>query len=157
MRKTVLAAVAASAVTGAAAGSLVQLAAAQQTPPASPAMENPVAPEPRPGMLGRELMLEHRGWMHRMHGMMPGMRGGPFAEHGPLALFYETADKQLTSADVQKIAEAILLRHGNHSWKVTNVADAPDNTVGFAYAAPDGTVIARFSMDRRTGHLTRLG
>ncbi len=32
---------------------------------------------------------------------------------------------------------------------------APDGQIGFAYAAPDNTVIARFSIDTKTGRLTR--
>ena len=55
--------------------------------------------------------------------------------------------ERLSPADVQKIAEALLLWNGNHVWKVTDVAERPDNTVGFSYAAGDGTVIARFSVD----------
>lgn len=155
MRKVIFAAIAASAISGALAGSLVQLASAEQSPPAAPVSEGQFT-GPRPGMMGRELMLEHRGWMHQMHGMMPGMMGR-FMGHGPFTLFYEAADRQLSAADVQKIAEAILLRHGNHTWKVTDVSEGPENSVGFAYAAPDGTLIARFTMDRRTGRIIRVG
>ena len=47
--------------------------------------------------------------------------------------------------------------NGNRTWKVTDVADGPDNTVGFAFATQDGSVIARFSMDRKTGRVQRAG
>jgi hypothetical protein len=72
-------------------------------------------------------------------------------------LFYPQPDKKLSAADVQKIAEAILLRHGNHTWKVTNVAQNQDDTVSFAFATQSGDVIARFAMDIHTGRLRRLG
>jgi len=154
VRKTIIAAVAASAITGAVAGSMVQLAAAQQTPPAGPPTEQPGMMEHQ-GMMGRPGMMEHPGWMRWMQWrhMHEGRAGGLRA----FALFYRPADRQLTAGDVQKIAEALLLWHGNHSWKVADVAENPDNTVGFAYAAPDGTVIAKFTIDRKTGHIARVG
>ncbi len=146
MRKTILAAIAAAAITGAAAGSMIQLAAAQpQTPP------NPPMPAAPGGM------MHGPGMMHRMHEMMRmrGMHRAPFAP-GTFALFYKQGDRHLTAADAQKIAEAILLWHGNHAWKVADVVENPD-TVGFAYAAPDGTVIAKFTIDRKNGHIARVG
>lgn len=76
---------------------------------------------------------------------------------GTFALFYRQADKQLTTADVSTIAQAILLWHGNHIWKVANVGPGPDGTIQWAYTAPDGTVIARFDMDPHTGYITRIG
>lgn len=147
MRKTIIAVIVASAITGAAAGSMVQLAAAQDNSPAL----SPGAPS---GEMGRHPdWMPHPGWMrwlrHRHEGQFDGPR--------PFALFYRPADRQLTAADVQKIAEAFLLWHGNHTWKVTDVAENPDNTVGFVYAAPDGTPIAKFTIDRKTGHFTRVG
>jgi hypothetical protein len=160
MRKTILAAIAASALTGAAAGSFVQLASAQQTPSGPPAaapsgetMEQNPGPGWRRGMHWRQRMRE----MGMREPGMGEMRHGRFAGHGTFALFYQQADRQLSAADVQKIAEAFLLWHGNHSWKVVDVAESPDNTVGFGYAASDGTVIAKFAMDRKTGRITRVG
>jgi hypothetical protein len=152
MRKTIIAAVAASAITGAAAGSMVRLAAAQQNPPAE---QVPVEPGPQAGEFGHHGMMGRMGgmwarmhWMHRMH--------GGFAGPGTFALLYRPADRQLSAGDVQKIAEAFLIWNGNHTWKVADVADSADS-VGFAYAAPDGTVIAKFSMDKKTGHVIRVG
>jgi hypothetical protein len=92
----------------------------------------------------------------------PGwMRGGP---HRPMwhraamfGLFFRPADKQLTPADVQKIAEAFLLWQGNRDWKVTQVTAGPDGKIGFAFATSDGGVIARFTMDGKTGRLARVG
>ena len=66
-------------------------------------------------------------------------------------------DLSRVPADVQKIAEAVLLWNGNRTWKVTEVAEAPDNTVAFAFATQDGSVVARFKMDRKTGRVTRTG
>lgn len=155
MRATIIAAVVASAITGAAAGSMVQLAAAQQTPPGQETMP----PGLPPGGMGHHGLMERMrgmwgpGGMHGMH-RMGGMHG--FAEPGTFALLYRPADRELNAADVQKIAEAFLLWHGNHTWKVADVADNADS-VGFAYTAPDGTVIAKFSMEKKTGHITRVG
>ena len=74
------------------------------------------------------------------------------------SLFARTEDKELTASDVQKIAEALLLWHGNHTWKVIHVAANPkDNTVNFAFGAADGTLIAQFAMDTKTGRLHRIG
>lgn len=156
MRKTIIAAVAVSVITGAAAGSMVRLAAAQQNPPAEQETMQPGQP---PGGFGHHGMMGRMGgmwgagrmhWMHRMGGMHQ------FADPGAFALLYRSPDRQLTAPDVQKIAEAFLLWHGNHAWKVADVADNADS-VGFAYAAPDGTAIAKFSMDKKTGHVTRVG
>ena len=73
------------------------------------------------------------------------------------ALVYRQADRQLTTADVQKIAEAFLLWNGNHTWKVTNVAATPDGPIGFNLATPDGSVVAKFTMDPHTGKVARAG
>jgi hypothetical protein len=137
MRKTILATtVALSAVLGA-TGMMIGGAGAQPAPPPGPG----AAPSPP----------AHSGQMHghHMHGMGPG--GGPFA------LIYRPEDRQLTPAEVQKVAEAVLLWNGNRTWKVTDVAEAPDNAVGFAFATQDGSVVARFKMDRKTGRVTRTG
>jgi hypothetical protein len=78
-------------------------------------------------------------------------------EPGTFALFARTADRQLTTSDVQTIAQALLLWHGNHTWKVIDVAPAGADQIDFAYAAPDNTVIARFSINIHTGRFTRSG
>jgi hypothetical protein len=72
-------------------------------------------------------------------------------------LFYPIADKNLSVADVQTLAQALLLRHGNHTWKVANVAQNQDDTISFAFASDNGDIIARFAMDTHTGRLRRLG
>jgi hypothetical protein len=65
-------------------------------------------------------------------------------------------DKKLSTADVQTLADAILLRHGNHTWKVANVVQNQDDTVSFAFATQSGEVIAQFAMNTHTGHVRRL-
>lgn len=98
------------------------------------------------------------GWGMGMH-----HPGGPRWEHPAMdrmrtfALIYRPDDRHLTPSDVQKIAEAFLLWNGNHTWKVTNVAAGKDTVINFDITAPDGTLIARFEMDSKTGHVTRLG
>jgi hypothetical protein len=78
------------------------------------------------------------------------------AERRGWGLFYPQSDKKLSASDVQTIAQAILLRHGNHTWKVTNVAQNQDNTVSFAFANQSGDVIARFAMNTQTGRIRRI-
>lgn len=149
MRKTVLGAVTALAI---AAGGGALIAYGQPAPPAGPAPDGPAlsAPQPPPG----------GGWMqwHRRPGeWRQGMMRRRWHLARTFALFFRPADRQLTPPDVQKIAEAFLLWNGNHTWKVIDVAPASDGQVSFAYASPDNTVIARFSMDTKTGRLTRTG
>jgi hypothetical protein len=142
MRGLLLAATAAASIAGFAAGCLLTQAGAQPAPPAAMA-GGPPAPGgwrmgPHPG---------GPGW-HR-HGMMHRAR--------TFALMYHVEDKQLTAPEVQKIAEAFLLWNGNRTWKVVEVAAGPDGRIGFAFGTADGSVIARFTMDSKTGRVTRTG
>ncbi len=50
-----------------------------------------------------------------------------------------------------------MLWNGEHDWKVTQVQSGQDNQVTFAYAAPDGTVIAKFAINQQTGRISRVG
>jgi len=76
---------------------------------------------------------------------------------GTFALVFRQADRNLSPPDVQKIVEGFLLWRGNHTWKVINVAAAPDGAIGFALATQEGSVIARFTMDPHSGRVTRVG
>jgi hypothetical protein len=101
------------------------------------------------------------------HGGMMPMRGAMMAHRGPwgehrrqppaMGLIFPAADKNLSPADVQVIAQATLLRRGNHDWKVTNVTANDDKTISFAYATAEGGVIARFAVDPHTGRMRRVG
>lgn len=104
--------------------------------------DDDMPPPPPPPMHGPAGEM-HRGYMGPRHN-----RAGE--------LVAPAEDRKLSAADVQKIAEAYLLWNGNRSWKVTNVAENPDNTIGFAYSSASGDVIARFKMDRKTGHVDRV-
>jgi hypothetical protein len=86
------------------------------------------------------------GWGHRPRG---GLR--------PFALIYRQPDRQLAPADVQKIAEAFLLWNGNHTWKVTNVAATADGPIGFSLTTPEGSVVAKFTIDPHTAEILRVG
>lgn len=141
MRRTLLVATAAASIAGFGAGCLLTQAGAQPAPP--PIAGGPPAP-------GAWHMGQHPGgpgW-HR-HAMMHRAR--------TFGLLYHVADRQLTGPEVQKIAESFLLWNGNRTWKVTEVAPGPDGKVGFAFATTDGSVIARFTMDSKTGRVTRTG
>jgi hypothetical protein len=137
MRKTILTALAVLAIGGAATG--IVIAEAQPAPP-----PNAGGPPPPRAM----------GWMHRGHQWQE--RGGMMQRLRTFALVYPQQDRKLTAPDVQKIAEAFLLWHGNHDWKVIDVAPTPDGPIGFALATQDGSVIARFTMDPHTARVERL-
>ncbi|HEX2940124.1 MAG TPA: hypothetical protein VHO91_03690 [Rhodopila sp.] len=137
MRQTIVAAAAAFVIGGAATGAVLS-----QAQPAPAPMQQTDAPPP-----------PHH-WMPWMHGMHE-MHHPPFAPRS-LALVYPQADRQLTPADVQKIAEAFLLWNGNHSWKVTDVTPAADGAIGFSLATGQGSIVAKFTMDPHTGHITRV-
>jgi hypothetical protein len=138
MRNTLLAAAVAFVVGGAAAGSLMTYA--QPAPSANPPPTVEPAPPPGPA-----------GWGDHWR---EGHRPAPFST---FALVYRQRDRNLSTADVQKIAEAFLLWHGNHSWKVIDVAPTSDGTIGFALATQEGSVVARFTMDPHSGRLERVG
>lgn len=102
---------------------------------------------------------------HGMEGMgmppHPGMHG-PFMDRmrhmaATWGLFYNQRDKKLSVSDVQTLAQAVLLVHGNHSWKVADVTPAADGSISFAYTTADGSVIARFSIDPHSGRMHRIG
>jgi hypothetical protein len=135
MRTSILAVVTAFVIGGATTGAVLT-EAQPAPPPPGPAAEGP---SPRPWMHG----------MPGMHGERPLLR--------TFALVYRHEDRQLAPADVQKIAEAFLLWQGNHSWKVVDVATTADGPIAFALATPEGSVVARFTMDPHSGRVTRLG
>jgi hypothetical protein len=141
MRKMIVTAVAAFVLGGATTG--VLLAQAQPAP-------SPMDGE-RGGMMGRDMGTGGDHWGERMH----ERHGRRMEMMRTFTLIHRADDLKLTPPDVQKIAEAFLLRNGNHSWKVLNVA-ADGDAIGFDLATGDGSVIARFAMDPKTGHLTRL-
>ena len=88
----------------------------------------------------REGMMHHRAFNRRA-----------------FALIYRQEDRQLAPADVQKIAEAFLLWNGNHTWKVSDVAPTADGPIGFSLTTPEGSVVAKFTMDPHTGRIQRVG
>jgi hypothetical protein len=146
MNKTIAAVVAAFVLGGVTTG--VLLAQAQPAgPPGGPMGGPPGADGRGPGM-GRgpgqwtDRMREHHA--RRMEMMRV------------FALIDRPADRQLTPPDVQKIAEAFLLWNGNHTWKVINVKQDGD-VIAFDLATADGSVIAHYAMDPKTGRPTRKG
>jgi hypothetical protein len=134
MRRTLLAAAAAVVMGGIVTGAA--LSQAQPAPPAAAQADG----APRP-------------WMQMRHG---AGRDRLFSQRD-FALIYRQPDRQLGAADVQKIAEAFLLWNGNHSWKVTDVAATADGPIGFSFSTPEGSVIAKFTMDPHSGKITRAG
>ena len=136
MRQTILAAAAAFVIGGVATGAVLS-----QAQPAPPRVD-----EPSPGM-----GAPPHHWMGWGHHPRPGQGLRAFA------LIYRQADRQLAPADVQKIAEAFLLWNGNHTWKVTDVATTADGPVAFSLTTPEGSVVAKFTMDPHTATITRVG
>ncbi len=138
------------------------LADAASSPGAQPEAPAPDAP-PQPGAamggMPRPPGPDAMGWGGRpqMPGEMPGAMWRMRQMEQSWGLFFNQRDKNLSNSDVQVLAEAILLVHGNHSWKVIDLADAADGGVTFAYATADGSVIARFEIDRHSGRMVRIG
>jgi hypothetical protein len=143
MRTTILAAITAFVIGGAATGAF--LADAQQPPPGPGKMG--------PGMMGGGMMddqpMPPRPWTHGMHEHRPAW--------GTFGLVFRHEDRALAPADVQKIAEAFLLWNGNHSWRIVDVAATQDGPIGFSVATQEGSLIAKFTMDPHTGRVTRVG
>jgi hypothetical protein len=148
MRKTLLAAAVAFVMGGVGTGAV--LTQAQPAPPPGSPMgaptkdDGPADSHPHHGRFGM------MGWRHG-EGQERGFNPRDFA------LIYRQADRQLTPADVQKIAEAFVLWNGNHTWKVGNVAATPDGPIGFSLTTPEGSLIAKFTMDPHTGKIARIG
>ncbi len=90
------------------------------------------------------------------HRMLGWQSGRTTLAQGPatIGLLYTAPDRKLSQDDVRRIAEAFLLWHGNHEWRVTQLASDADH-VTFSIATAQNTVIAGFSMDRHTGMLNR--
>jgi hypothetical protein len=149
VHQTLLAAATAFVIGGIATGAV--LSVAQSPPPAAPTQASTQAHEwsAHPTDVGQPLrpML---GWGHRMQ----RHRG---SNERAFALVYRQADLQLAPADVQKVAEAFLLRNGNHTWKVTDVIPTSDGPVGFNLSTPEGSIVAKFTMDPHSGRIRRTG
>ena len=151
MRQAVLAAVAAFMAGGIATG-----AALSQAQPVPPPGEHGAGEHgagehgPDGHMMGGAGQRPWMAWRHH------GGRERPFDPRA-FALIYRQADRQLGAADVQKIAEGFLLWNGNHSWKVTDVAATADGPIAFSFTTPEGSVVAKFTMDPHTGRIARAG
>lgn len=122
-------------------------ALAQPMPQGQPPGSMPGMPSDG-GAAGRMGMPGHPPMGDRQH------HRGPHRS-GLMGLVYPAEDRNLSTDDVRKIAEAFLLWHGNRSWKVVDVGQTPDKAVAFAFATTEGSVIARFTMDPKTGRVTR--
>jgi hypothetical protein len=139
MRNTVVAAVSAFVIGAVSTGVVVSWA--QPAPP--PADASPMARGPGmdrgPGQWGDRMREHHARRMEMMR---------------VFALLPRPDDRKLSPPDVQKIVEAFLLWQGNHTWKVLNVK-ADGDAIAFDLATADGSVIARYTMDPKTGRPTR--
>ena len=145
MRNTIVAAVAAFVLGAVSTGVVISWAQPAPPPGPPPAADGPMA---------------HGRWM--------GRGPGPWADHmrerhasrmqlmRTFALVPRPEDRRLTPPDVQKIVEAFLLWNNNHTWKVINVKQDGD-AVAFDLATADGSVIASYTMDPKTGRPTRKG
>jgi hypothetical protein len=131
------------ALAGVGSYALTRPADAQGAPPVA------VSQQAHDGQAGRDRPDWGHGPQGMHHRLMMARRNW--------GLFAPVRDKALSVTDVQTIAQAMLLRHGNHTWKVANVAQNQDNTVSFAFTTADGGVVARFAIDTQSGHVRRLG
>jgi hypothetical protein len=147
MRKTIMTAAAAFVIGGIATGAV--LSHAQPASPPAAQVDGAPPPPPRPWA----------GWLQHRH---PGpdradWRGREGGLLRNFALVYRQADRQLSPEDVQKIAEAFLLWNGNHTWKVTDVAATGPGRIGFSLSTPEGSVVAKFTIDPHSAKLERVG
>lgn len=152
MRKLALAAIAAASLAGASALTLSSPASAQTaaSPPPPPA-----AAMPMPGMMhgsGSDGRMGERGGAWMRGGEMRRVMSHLFSTWG---LFHRPADLALTPDDVKVLGEAILLRNGQHDWKVGEVTPNADHTVSFAFVTAHGDVVARFAINTQTGRISR--
>lgn len=153
MRQTILAAAAAFIIGGIATGAVLT-----QAQPAPPAESMDGGPPRGPSDGGPPRGHHWMGWAEHRH---PGPMGqGWRDQHGVMrtfALIYPQKDRDLSPADVQKIGEGLLLFRGNHTWKVTDVAPTSEGAIGFSLSTPEGSVVAKFTMDPHTGEVHRAG
>lgn len=169
------AALAAAVAAGLATASpLLAQPAAPTTPPA--ATDAAPAPAWGPGM-GPPPWARQGGGQGMMMGQGPGERGpgergpgergwhrhrdqadaGPMRMRGPLTgLVMPRDDKAITAEEATKIAEGFLLWMGERDWKVANAVEQ-DGRIAFDLTTKEGSRIARFVMDRRTGRVQRIG
>jgi hypothetical protein len=152
--RTAALAAAASAVM-AAAPAFTQTALAQPAPPPGgpPAASDDRGP---PGGPAGGPPPWARGGHGRDHHHGPRM-GGPMGPRGPLSgLVMNRDNKQLTAEEATKIAEGFLLWMGERNWKIANAVQQ-DDVIAFDLTTAEGSRIARFTMDRRTGRVQRVG
>ncbi len=148
MRNTIVAAVAAFVLGAVSTGVVISWAQPAPPPGPPPAMDGPMAHR---GMMGQGMMGQGPGpWLERMREhharRMQMMRA--------FALLPRPDDRHLTPPDVQQIVSAFLVWQGNHTWKVINVKQDGD-AIAFDIATADGSVIASYTMDPKTGRPTR--
>jgi hypothetical protein len=152
MRNTIVVALSAFMVGGVATGAVLSHAQSAQSPQAIEQVQDSAgamhAGMPHPGMQPGARPGGMMGWMHR-----PQRPFNPRA----FSLVYPQKDRQLSAADVQKIAESFLLWNGNHSWKISDVAPTSGGPIGFSVTTPEGSVIAKFTMDPHSGRIARIG
>ena len=97
------------------------------------------------------------GGMHRPPPPFMMMMHHMEHEQASWGLFFPRKDKNLSTGDVQLLAQAILLSKGNHDWKVANVATDNEGKIGFDYTTAGGDIVAKFTIDPHSGRITRIG
>jgi hypothetical protein len=128
----------------------------------------PIGPDglPSPGPNGGRRGPGGPGWRqgawghdggHGWDGDRRGFHGPRMAALRNFGLFARVQNKNLTESDVKVIAQALLLEHGNHDWKVADVSTGADKAIDFAFTTAHGDVVAKFAVDPATGHLKRIG
>ena len=117
----------------------------------------------RPGFGMQGPMMGPGGPAFGMQGPMMGPGGPAFGMQGPLVgggpltgLVAPREDKAITADEAVRIAEGLLLWMGEREWKIAN-AKQEDGVVRFDLTTKEGSRIATFTMDRRTGRLRRVG
>jgi hypothetical protein len=163
MRKTIVTAIAAFILGAVTTGAIIS--SAQPAGPSGAQQPTESTPAARGSWMSRGAWMGRGAGMGMGPGQGPEMAqwsGGMLEHHARMrerrrvfALINRADDLKLTPPDVQKMVEAFLLWNGNHTWKVLNVK-ADGDVIAFDLATADGSIIASYTMDPRTGRPTRI-
>lgn len=106
-----------------------------------------------PGMMGPQMM--HQMMRGMMQGMMSGMMGRQGMRMGPgMMMGRRVTDRKLDASEVERILSGMLAWHGNRRLKVGKVADKDDDTVIAEIQTVDGSLIAKLTVNRKTGAMS---
>ncbi len=136
-------------------GSTAQADDAHHTTP--PTQLRPAQMGPRNDMPRGQMRQGQMGPMmmqNMMRGMMMGMMRGMMGR-GPMGMMMgrRMTDRKLDAAEVKRILDGRLAWQGNKRLKVGTVTEKDDNTVIAEIQTVDGSLVAKWTVDRATGRM----